>query len=146
MDTKSKWFKWAKAVLATAFGVIGIAFATLMFGPADMPFAAELSKFAPDILMTMLVLFAAEVSVSEARGSRDEARASREAGERAEVEARLSHLSAERAEVEARTGSERAERAEQEARIGRERAELAVGGSRKQKRLLRKEVRQTRAL
>lgn len=103
--------KRSKIVLTVALGIVGIGASTLYFAPQDMPFWAEASKWLPGIVITILAFLAADTSANEARGSRV-------AGERAELEARESRNSAAR-------------------------AEQVLTGTRKQRREIRKEARRS---
>jgi hypothetical protein len=80
--------KQLKLALTIVLGVAGIGLAVWLFGPASMPFWAEISKWAPGIVISAFALFAAQDSRDTAKRGEDEARAGRETAERGEQEAR----------------------------------------------------------
>lgn len=116
--------KRQKIGLTVGLGLVGIALATEVFGPAGWAFAAEVSKFAPAVLVSILALVAASNADETARRSEVESRAARASAERGEAEARAARASAERGEAEARLGREHAETARESAGKPRKRGPL----------------------
>lgn len=80
--------KQLKLALTVALGIVGIGLAVWLFGPAEMAFWAEISKWAPGIVISAFALYAAQDSRDTAAKGEAEARASRETAERGEAEAR----------------------------------------------------------
>lgn len=70
--------KTVKLVITVAFTLVGLALAVFVFGPNDLPYLAEISKFAPGVFVSILAMWLAHDSRDKAQQSRDEAKAARE--------------------------------------------------------------------
>lgn len=101
--------KLTKIALTVVLGLVGIALATRVFGPAGLPFAAEVSKWAPAVLISIFAFAAAQAANDTAGRGEFEARAARQEAELAREDTRVARVHAEQTSADARRARELAE-------------------------------------
>lgn len=101
--------KWTKIGISVVLGIVGIALATLWLGPSGWPFWAELAKFFPAIIVSIIALVAAHESRDKAAAAGDAAAAARNQAEAARDQAHAARL--DQADARTKTAQRRVQRA-----------------------------------
>lgn len=74
--------------LTIALGLLGLALAVFVFGPANLPYWAEVSKFMPAVIVSIVAFAFAKDAKDKADAARDTAKRGADAAEAAQAETR----------------------------------------------------------